>query len=137
LYINISNAVGLTLNVIAQTISPINGVWVDVQDVNPAGFTANTDSYFALGNFGVTTQFAIRWTIAGSCTLTAGHVLKGGLGGSSSGSANTVFIGNRGVTIQAGYPILEGQFRDFYLLEGAELWGVANGTVTLNIIELA
>lgn len=137
LYINIANAAGLTMNIIAQTISPINSVWVDVQDIYPAGFTANTDSYFSLGNFGVTTQFALRWTIVGTCTLTAGFVLKGGLGGSSSGLANTVFIGNNGVTLQSGYPILEGQFRDFYLSENAELWGIVNNSVTINIIELA
>jgi len=138
LYLNIANAVGLTLNIIAQTISPINSVWIDVQDLVPAGINSNADVYFNLGNFGITTQFALRWTIVGTCTLTAGFVLKGGLGGSSTGTANTVFLGNSGVNVQAGYPILEGQFRDFYMMENAELWGVvSSASVKVNVIELA
>jgi hypothetical protein len=138
LFFNVANAAGLTLNVIAQVLSPINNVWIDVQDLVPAGITANADVYFNLGNFGITTQFALRWTIVGTCTLTAGFVLKGGLGGSSAGLANTIFIGNSGVNVQAGYPILEGQFRDFYMAENAELWGVVNSTsVSVNVIELA
>ena len=137
LFVNIANASGLTLHLITQALSPINNVWVDVQDIYDAGFGANTDAYFELGNFGVTTQFAVRWTLSGTCTLTLGYVLKGGLGGSPNGIANTVYLGNTGVTQQAGYPILEGQFRDFYLKENAQLWGVTGGaTVTLNVIEL-
>ena len=139
LYVNIANAAGLSINLIAQTISPINGTWIDVQDVNGGtAIVANSDGYFALGNFGVTTQFAMRWIVnSGTCTLTLGYVLKGGLGGSPNGIANTVYLGNTGVTRQAGYPILEGQFRDFYLKENAQLWGVTGGaTVTLNVIEL-
>lgn len=139
LYVNIANAAGLSINLIAQTISPINGTWIDVQDVNGGtAIVANSDGYFALGNFGVTTQFAMRWIVnSGTCTLTLGYVLKGGLGGSPNGIANTVYLGNTGVTQQAGYPILEGQFRDFYFKENAQLWGVTGGaTVTVNVIEL-
>lgn len=139
LFVNISNASGLSINLINQTLSPINGVWCDVQDINGGtAITTNTDGYFALGNFGVATQFAMRWILnTGTCTLTFGYILKGGLGGSPNGIANTVYLGNNGVTAQAGYPILEGQFRDFYLRENARLWGVTGGaTVTLNVIEL-
>jgi len=138
LFLNVSNVAGATLNVIAQVISPINGAWIDTQDLVPAGITANGDIYANLGNFGVTTQFALRWTIAGTCTLAAGFVLKGGLGGSSAGLASTVFIGNAGVNPYAGYPLLEGQTKDFYMVENAELWGITtSANIVVNVIELS
>jgi hypothetical protein len=136
LFVNVSDASGLTLNIVVQVQSPINDTWIDVQDVVPAGITTNGDFYFNLGNFGVTTQFAIRWTITGTCTLSAGYVLKGGLGGSSTGSVNTVFLGDTGVSLQAGYPLLEGQSKDFNVLENGVIYAIASQSVIINVIEL-
>jgi hypothetical protein len=93
-FASILNAAGLTLNLIYQVQSPINGNWIDVQDIVPAGITANGDIYANLANFGIVTNFAVRWTIVGSCTLKLGYALKGGLGGSSQGSVNTAYLGN-------------------------------------------
>jgi hypothetical protein len=136
LFVEVTEASGLTLNVISQVQNPINSGWIDVQDVVSAGITTNGNFYFNMGNFGVATQFAIRWTISGSCVLSAGYVLKGGLGGSSTGSANTVFLGDTGVSVQAGYPLLEGQSRDFNVLENGVIYGIAAQNVNINIIEL-
>jgi hypothetical protein len=131
----ISNAAGLTLNLIVQVQNPITGNWIDTQDIVPAGITANGDIYANLSNFGIVTNFAVRWTIAGSCTLALGYALKGGLGGSSQGSVNTVFLGNSGVTLNTGFPLLEGQFRDYNFRENAEMYATALQTVSINIIE--
>jgi hypothetical protein len=136
LFINVANASGLTLNVISQVSNIINNNWIDVQDVVPQGITTNGDFYFNMGNFGVATQFAVRCTISGSCTLSVGYVLKGGLGGSSTGSVNTVFLGDTGVSLQAGYPLLEGQSRDFNVLENGVIYGIAAQSTTINVIEL-
>jgi len=136
LFMNVSSAIGLTLNVISQVQNPINNNWIDVQDVVPQSITANGDFYFNMGSFGIATQFAVRWTIVGSCDLSVGYVLKGGLGGSSAGSVNTVFLGDTGVSLQAGYPLLEGQSKDFNVLESGVIYGIAPQNVTVNIIEL-
>ena len=137
LFLSVASASGLILNVISQVRSPINNGWIDVQDVYPSNITGNSEFYFNLGNFGIVGEFAVRWTITGSCVLAVGYTLKGGLGGSSGGISNTIYLGNSGVTIQSGYPILEGQWRDFYLAENAELWAVSLNTIIVNVIELA
>lgn len=134
-FASITNAVGLTLNIIVMVQSPITGNWIDTQDINPVGFTANGDIYANVGNFGIATNFAVRWTITGTCTLALGYVLKGGLGGSSQGSVNTIFLGNSGVSVTTGFPLLEGQSRDYNFRENAEMYAVALNPVTVNIIE--
>lgn len=134
-FASVTNAVGLTLNLIYQVQSPINGNWIDVQDIVPAGITSNGDIYAGLGSFGIVTGFAVRWTIVGSCKLSMGYALKGGLGGSSQGSINTVFLGNRGVNSTTGFPLLEGLSRDYSFLENAEMYGIANQNVNINVVE--
>ena len=134
-FASVTNASGLILNLITQVQSPVTDNWIDVQDLVPAGITTNGDIYVALANFGIVTQFAVRWTITGSCTLSLGYALKGGLGGSSQGSVNTVFLGNVGVSLNAGYPLLEGQYRDYNFLENAGMYGIAEQNVTISVVE--
>jgi hypothetical protein len=71
-------------------------------------------------------------------TLTGfGFVLKEGLPGTSSGVSQTIFIGGSGVTSTAGYPILSGEQKQFYLLENVNLYAVTNGpSLSLNVFEL-
>lgn len=130
---------GATFNIVAQVMDELTGVWVDVQDIVPAGITAAGNYYGFFSGFGVCSNFAIRWTDnggGGNLVASMGYTLKNGLGGSSLGSANTVFIGSAGVTPFGGYPILEGQYRDFNMRENVELYGVTGGTiVNINIIE--
>jgi hypothetical protein len=137
LFVTVRNSAGLTLNIINQVKNPINNTWIDVQDIFPNGITSDADYYFNMGNLGIVQDFAVRWTITGSCTLAVSATMKGGLGGSSGGISNTIYIGGSGVIIQSGYPILEGQSRDVYMAENADLWAVSVNNVNINIIELA
>lgn len=140
LFVNVTAVGGApAMDMWAQTKDPLTGNWVDVQYIAPVGgFTATGTYYSFFSGFGVLSQFALRWASAawGSITGSVSYTLKNGLGGSSSGSAQTVFIGSGGVSQFSGYPILEGQYRDFNMRENVELWGVTGGgTVDINIIE--
>jgi hypothetical protein len=63
--------------------------------------------------------------------------LKDGLEGTSTGVTQTIFIGGAGVLSTAGYPLLSGQERPFYLMENVQLYAVtASPSLSLNIFEL-
>jgi hypothetical protein len=132
---------GGNINVIAQAKDELTGAWVDVQDIVPAGITAAGTYYGFFSGLGIASNFALRWTDnggGGSMTASIGYTLKNGLGGTSSGTANTVYIGGNGVSQYSGYPILEGQFRDFNLRENVDLFGVTGGgIVSINLIEFS
>lgn len=141
LYMNVTGVGGApAVDVFVQTYDNLSGVWVDVQAISPPGGIVATGNYYSFfSGLGVNTQMALRWVATGawgSLTLSIGYSLKVGLGGSGTGTTNTVYLGNNYVTKFTGYPLLEGQYRDWYMRENAELFGVVEaGTVTANIIE--
>lgn len=141
LHMNVTAVGGApAVDVFAQTYDPLSATWVDVQAISPPGGIVGTGNYYSFfSGLGVNGRFALRWAatgVWGSLTLSIGYTLKNGLGGSSSGQAQTIFLGNNNVTRFTGYPLLEGQYRDWYMRENAELFGVTlSGTVTVNIIE--
>ncbi len=122
----------------AQTLDPVDGVtWVTTQTV--FSITAVGTFYASLGEFGVDTDFRLNVIVpAGtSLTFTMGFVLKDGLEGTSTGVAQTIFIGPSGVTSEVGYPILSGREKGFYLRQNTELYAVTSGpTLPLRIFEL-
>jgi hypothetical protein len=141
LHMNVTAVGGApAVDVFAQTYDPLSATWVDVQAISPPGGIATTGNYYSFfSGLGINGRFALRWATTGawgSLTLSIGYTLKNGLGGNSAGTAQTVFLGNQNVTRFTGYPLLEGQYRDWYMRENAELFGVCqSGTVTVNIIE--
>jgi hypothetical protein len=121
-----------------QTLDPTDGVtWITTQTV--FSVTGNGTFYANLGTLGVDTDFRLFITIPAGVTLTAkvGFVLKDGLEGTSSGQAQTIFIGQNGVTPEAGYPLLSGREKAFYLRENTRLFAVTDGpTLPLRVFEL-
>lgn len=138
LFINVTVIAG-TFNFVAQCKDELTGTWVDVQDIVPAGITATGNYYGFFSGLGIVSNFALRWTDnggGGAMTASIGYTVKNGLGGSSTGAASTIFIGGAGVTRFGGYPILEGQYRDFNMRENVDLYAVSGGEdVDINIIE--
>lgn len=122
----------------AQTLDPADGsTWITTQTL--FSVTANGTFYANLGDFGVDTDFRILISIPVGVTLNAriGFVLKDGLEGTSTGVAQTIFIGPSGVTSDVGYPLLSGREKAFYLRENTVLYAVTSGpTLPLRIFEL-
>jgi len=140
LFINVTGATG-TFNFTAMAKDELTGAWVDVQDIVPAGISSTGVFYGFFSGLGVVSNFALKWTDnggGGSLTASIGYTLKNGLGGTSAGGATTVFIGSDGVSSFSGYPILEGQYRDFNMRENVSLYGITGGgNVSINIIEFS
>lgn len=127
---------GATLDIFSQALDPLSAKWADIQNIFPA-ITATGTYYANVGSLGLTTDFAIRWSISsGNFTFSIGFVLKEGLPGTSNGLSNTVYLGNSGVTTTAGFPLLEGQSRGWYLRENTELWAIAGSTLELRVFAL-
>lgn len=127
---------GATLDIFSQALDPVTLKWADVQNIF-TGITATGTYYIDIGNLGLATDFAIRWSIsAGNFTFSLGYVLKEGLPGTSNGVSKTIYLGNSGVTTTSGYPLLEGQVLPVYLRENTELWAVAAASLDLRIFEL-
>ena len=128
-----------TFNFIAQIKDPLSGNWVDTQDIQPAGITGSGTIYAYFSGYGLSQNFALRWTDNGGggiLTGSIGYTLKVGLGGAATGDSNTIYIGNQNVTRFTGYPLLEGQFRDWFLRENSEMYAVSvTGSVDVNVIE--
>ena len=128
-----------SLDIYGQTLDPVGGtVWIDTQALF-TGVAATGTQYAYIGDLGVATDFAIRWTLTNitSVTFSVGFVLKDGLIGTGTGLNKIVYIGgNSGVTVDAGFPLLEGQMKHFFFKENMELWGVANSSLDLRIFEL-
>lgn len=130
-------AVTGTWDIIQQSYDSISAKWFDVQTIY-AG-VASTGSYYAsVGTMGIGTDLAFRWnpTAAGSLTFSLSVILKGGLGGSSAGLAQVVYLGGQGVTTTSGYPLLEGHKQAFIVPEGVQLWAVAGTNVDIRVFML-
>ena len=130
-------AVTGTWDIIAQSYDVISAKWFDTQTIF-AGVAATGQYYASVGTLGIATDLAFRWnpTAAGSLTFSLAAVLKGGLGGSSAGLAQVVYLGSQGVTTTSGFPLLEGQKQPFIIPEGVQLWGVAGTNIDIRVFML-
>lgn len=135
-HLDVTAVVG-TWDVIAQSYDGISGKWFDVQTIF-SGIAATGQYYSAVGTLGIATDLAFRWvpTAAGSMTFSLASVLKGGLGGSSAGLSQVVYLGNEDVTSVSGYPLLEGNRQAFVIPEGVRLWGVALTNIDIRLFAM-
>lgn len=123
-----------------QSQDPISLNWATAQGDIFSAPTAVGTYYANIGNLGVDSNLRLKATLTGvvSSTFSVGYILKDGLPGSSSGLANTVYLGGPGVTSVSGYSLFEGAEFKYFFLANAELWAsslVAAG-VNLQIFEL-
>ena len=120
-----------------QTLDPVTGT---VQFVSQTLSMAATGQLYAdIGTLGVDTDFSVLVTVPAGTTVTVaiGFVLKDGLDGTSAGVTQTIFMGQAGVSIVAGYPLLSGKERAFYIMENVQIYAVTAGpSLSLNIFEL-
>ena len=136
LFLDVTATTGGTLDIYAQALDPVTLNWADTQLLY-SGIAATGTYYANPGSLGLATDLALRWVIAGgSFTFSIGYVLKEGLPGTGAGVGKTLYIGNSGVTVEAGFPLLEGQSRGFFMKENTELWAVANTSLDLRVFEL-
>jgi hypothetical protein len=120
-----------------QTRNPVTGTYITSQTI--ASLSATGNLYASVGQLGVDTDLRMFVTVPAGTTITfsVGFVTKDGLEGTSTGVAQTIFIGGPGVASQSGYPILSGKERSFYLNENVQLYAVTGGpSLNLNIFEL-
>jgi hypothetical protein len=138
LFINATFTIGagpVTFDI--ETLDPITGT---VQFISQTLSMAATGQLYAdLGTLGVDTDLSVLITVPGGTTITVaiGFVLKDGLEGTSAGVTQTIFLGGPGVRDTAGYPLLSGKERPFYLMENVQLYAVTAGpNLDMNIFEL-
>lgn len=120
-----------------QTKNPVTGLFVTTQTV--FNLTATGTGYANVGTLGVDTDLQMLVTIPVGTTInfSVGYVLKDGLEGTSTGIAQTIFLGGSGVAAQSGYPVLSGKERSFYLKENTKVYAVTGGpTLNMNVFEL-
>lgn len=141
LSITITGGATNTITVNAQSQDPLSLGWATTQtDVFDAVTNFAVGTYYAnLGTLGVDLTFAVLWTIgAGTPTWSLSYLLKDGLPGSGAGAAQTIFFaGSDGVNSTAGFALLEGSERAYFVPRDTEIWVVSNGSVTLKILELS
>lgn len=122
----------------AQTLDPVDTITF-ITSQTAFSITATGDSYADLGGFGVDTDFRIFVTVpaATTITFTLGFASKDGLEGTSTGIAQTIFLGSAGVHNSVGFPLLSGKEKAFYLRENTKLFAVTAGaTLPMRIFEL-
>lgn len=120
-----------------QSKNPVTGTFLTAQTIwSPV---ATGTDYADVGTLGVDTDLQMLVTVPGGTTVTfsVGFVLKDGLQGTSTGIAQTVFIGSgSGISPVSAYPLLSGQEKQFYLTENVQLYAVTLGpTLNINIFE--
>lgn len=136
LFLDVTATAAGTLDVYAQALDPVSLNWADTQLLY-SGIATTGTFYANPGSLGLATDLALRWVITGgSLTFSIGYVLKEGLPGTGAGVGKTLYIGNSGVSVEAGFPLLEGQSRAFFMKENTELWAVANTSLDLRVFEL-
>ena len=136
-FVNISAiSGGADVTIVLQALDPVSGLWFDVQDL-VTGVLITGQTYAFVDALGVATDARVRWAMgAGDATFSVGFVLKNGLAGTSAGISQTIFLGSAGVTVQSGFPLLNGDKEKFFLQEGVRLYAVANASLPMKIFEL-
>jgi len=120
-----------------QTLDPASGTYITSQTI--FNLVATGSAYVDVGSLGIDTdlQMLVTVPVGTTITFTVGYVLKDGLSGTSSGVTQTIFLGGAGVSATAGYPLLSGSERPFYLMENVTLYAVTDGpSLNMNIFEL-
>ncbi len=120
-----------------QSQDPVTGTFITSQTI--ASLVATGNVYVDVGTLGLDVNLRMLVTVPVGTTITfsVGFVLKDGLEGTSSGTAQTIFIGGAGVSPVSGYPLLSGQEKPFYIEENVSLYAVTAGTsLNMNIFEL-
>lgn len=140
LFLDISATTGGTVAIDLVSQDPVSLNWVVTQS-DIFGSESAVGTYYAdVGTLGIDNAFAINFTIGagGESTFSVGHILKDGLSGSSSGLANTIYLGGINVRSSTGFPLLEGQKESYYARPNAELYAVSlvSDGVTLSIFDL-
>jgi hypothetical protein len=138
LHLNVTDAGASTYTITTQTYDAVSLQWIDSQDVF-TGVSAIGSQYADIGSLGVATDLRFKFTRTvgvGNITCSIGVVLKNGIGGSSAGLAQTVFLGGPNVTTVSGFPLLEGNRQTFIIGENVELWGVAYTNIDVRIFML-
>jgi hypothetical protein len=135
---------------LSYTLGAGNNVTVDLQTKNPAtgnyitaqtifSVTANSNIYADLGTLGIDTDFQLVVIVPAATTVVVslGYVLKDGLEGTSSGTSQTIYVGSSGVSPNSGYPILNGNEKEWFVLQNSSIYAVSSGSnLTLNVFEL-
>ncbi|MCL6577984.1 MAG: hypothetical protein K6T73_01175 [Candidatus Bathyarchaeota archaeon] len=126
-----------TWDIYAQTKDPVSGKWTDSQCIF-SGLTSIGTKYATVGEYGIVTDFAVRWdpVVAGSMTFSLSATVKEGMGGSSAGLARTIYIGGNDVTVDSGLEIKEGESKLIMLGPDITLYGVAKTTIPVKVFTL-
>ncbi len=128
-----------TFTFIEQARDPASGNWADVQNLWSAINTTGTFYAFP-AMLGVATSFAVRWIVdvAGAATFTIGYALKQAVSGvSTAGISQVVFIGpNEGISVNSGFRLNEGRKEMFVVEQGAQVWGIGQTTVSIDLFRL-
>lgn len=142
MFLNISAITATpTLVINAQSQDPISLNWVETQgDIFDGAATVGI-FYADIGSFGLDNAIALDFEITGGgadITFSVGFILKDGLIGSSSGVANTIYLGSENVNQSTGFPLLEGQKENYWVRPNARLFAVSlqSAGVTLNVFDL-
>lgn len=120
-----------------QAQDPVTLQWLDTQLAFSS--ISNTGKYYAnIGGYGLASRLAIRWdfVITGSMILGISYILKDGTGGTSVGTSQTIYLGNDGVAVNSGYPLLENTEKIFEFGDKGDLYGVAETNVNIRILEI-
>lgn len=136
LFINVTVAGSAVLNVTPEAKNPISGKYTATASaiVVPASVG---ESYVYLGSVGITSQFAVSWTTTGTAhTFSIGYSLKDNIGGTSVGGSNTIYLGNQNVTVNNGFPFVEGEIAPYLPDANTDLYAVAESSITLYVFEL-
>lgn len=146
MHFRVNSIVGTpSLNIYTQSKDPGSGEWFDIQTLF-SGITGVGNYYASIGNFGIVTDFAIRWdgtlspVVPGpeaslACMLTT--TLKGGTEKAAGGLARTIYIGGPDVNSNNGYPIFEGQTTSpIELAPDMALYAIAGVPTTLKLFTI-
>lgn len=141
LFLDISVSGGGTINISAQALDSISSNWANSQNDLFSSPSAVGTYYAGIGTMGVVTDFAASWVVsAGSSTFSLGYVLKDGILGTAAGASRIIYIGaNSGITAganSAGFPLLEGDRWVTFCKENTEIWGIAEASLSLAIVEM-
>lgn len=141
LYLTIpATSAGATVKIDIMTQDNVSGAWATAQADIFGSPTAAGTYYANIGNIGVDTALAIKYTIgAAGAEFSLNYTLKDGLPGSAAGVNKTVYLGNQGVSSVSGFDLLEGQKFEKFFLANAELWAVSGVTagVTIKVFEMS
>lgn len=137
-WLDISASTGGAVKVDLLSRDPLTLNWADVPgggDIFASPIAVGT--YYAnVGNVGVDSQMALRFTVsaAGTSTFSVSYLLKDGLPGGPTGLSNTVFLGaNSNVNSQTGFPLIEGATFEKYFRENTQLWAVSLSATGTNL----